>query len=369
MAVPLSAQDGGSRACSVAGIMGSVKVLSARDKKANPDDVGTWPDARLNMALREKDMVATLAESEARLEMADGSTIRLRENTVLELATLKAGKNAKLGLIDGSLVTNVKKMMDGKAKFEFETPTALASIRGTDVEIDSRKDRGTTIKTFDGKLEAGAKGSKNRAVVGDYNMVEISARGHADNVRAVPSNYKPKTTKLLSEESTAALTGFTRVILTYGELEEIKAQFDRDGIASGIGVAEASDEMVARTASSDAARTELAKALDTRVQRLSESYTQNAGGQAKKIWEEGVRQFTDVSVRGSSVHTTITQYNAITNKYKIYSLIVMNPARFKNAFSAETARHKEFELRVKKDEMMSKMDEAIKAYDTKYHDR
>ena len=371
-AAALSAQGSGERVCSVKGIMGSVKVFSAKDKNASADDPATWAAARLNMALRESDRVATMAESEVRLETPDGSTVRLKENTVLELATLKAKggvTNTNLKLIDGNLVTNVKKITGSKSTFQLETPTALAAVRGTSVEVESRKNQGTAIKTFDGKIEAGAAKSKKRSDVGNYQMVEIPADGDAENVRAVPKVYKPKTTKLLSEESAAALTGFTRVILTYSELEEVKAMFERDGIPCGIGVGESDDEMTARTVSSDAARTELAKGIDTRVERLSESYAQNVSGEAKKIWEEGVRQFTDVSVRGTSVHTTITQSSISRNRYKVYSLMVMDPRRFKNTFLSSTARQEEFELRVKKDELMSKMDDAIKAYDTKYHDR
>jgi len=371
-AVTLFAQDGGERVCKVSGIMGSVKVFSAKDKSADVDNVSTWADARLNMTLRELDRVATLAESEVRLETPDGSAVRLKENTVLELAALKVGggsTNTKLKLIDGKLVTNVKKITDGKSTFQFETPTTLAAVRGTSVEVESRKNHGTTVKTFDGTIEAGAAKSKNRAEVGHYRMVEVPTDGYAENVRQVPSVYKPKTTKLLSEEETADLTGFTRIILTYAELEEIKAQFEKDGIPCGIGSGESDDEMTARKVSSDAARTELAKGIDTRVERLSESYAQNIDGQAKTIWEEGVRQFTDVSVRGTSVHTTITQYSVKIGRYKVYSLMVMDPRRFKDTFIAATARQEEFELRVKKDELMSKMDAAIKAYDTKYHDR
>jgi len=371
-ASPLFSQAGGERAGTVNGIMGNVKVLSARDRNANPDDVKTWADARLNMQLREKDVIATLAESEVRIEMPDGSAVRLRENTVLEVATLKtsgSAVNTRVRLIDGSFVTNVKKVTDGRSRFEFETPTAVAAIRGTSVEVTSRKNHGTAIKTFDGSIEAGAAKSKRRSVVGNYQMVEVGSPQHAAGVRAIPSHYRPKSTKLLNEEDMANLTGFRRVILTYGELEEIKAQLEKDGIPCGIGMGESSDEMTARTMSSDAARTELAKGIDTRVQRLSESYAQNIDGQAKRIWEEGTRQITDVSVRGSSVHTTITQYNKTNNQYRVYSLMIMDPERFKNAFASMTARDEELELRVKKDELMSRMDASIKAYNTRYHDR
>jgi hypothetical protein len=373
-AAGLYAQDAAAGSVfTVRGVMGTVKVFTARDRNAKIDDVGTWPAARLNMALREKDYIATLAESEARIEAPDGSEVRLRENTTVEVAAVKAKggvSNAKLKVNDGGVVANVKKLVSGKSSFELETPTALAAIRGTTVELDTKKGAGTTVKTFDGKVQVAPARSKAFADVGHYEMTEVAPNQNKAKARAVPSFYKQKTTKLLSEEETAALTGFTRVILTVSELDEVKRRFEADGIACGVGAGDASDEMTARKASSDAARTELAKAMGTQVQRISESYSQNIGGEAKKIWEEGVRQITDVSVRGSSVHTTVTQFNAEKKIFKVYSLMVLDPNRLKNLFVGATGKaEEELELRVKKDDMMSKMDSAIRAYETRYNDR
>ncbi len=366
----VSAQDGSG--CTVKGVMGTVKVFSARDRsKPDRNNVGTWPAARLGMALRESDVIATLAESEARIETPNGSEVRLRENTTAEVAKLAGGNGVtKIKVNDGSVVANVKKMTGDKGAFELETPTSLAAIRGTTVELDSRKGSGTTVKTFDGTVQVAPAGSKNRTPVGNYEMTEVAPGQKNAKSRAVPSFYKQKTTKLLSEEETAALTGFRRVILTMAELEEVRSRLEGDGIACGVGVGEASDEMTARKVSSDAARTELAKAMGTQVQRISESYAQNVGGEAKKVWEEGVRQITDVSVRGSSVHTTVTQFNADKKAFKVYSLMIMQPWRTKGLFANVVDNMgEEAELKVKKNDMMDKMDGAIQAYNTRYHDR
>jgi len=347
--------------CTVKGVMGTVKVL--RGKSERP--------AQLNMTLKESDVITTMAESEVRIETPNGSEVRLKENTVVEVAKLANGAGVtKIKVNDGSVVANVKKMIGDKGAFELETPTSLAAIRGTTVELDSRKGSGTTVKTFDGTVQVAPAGTKNYAAVGHYNMIEV-APGQKDAAsRVVPSFYKQKTTKLLSEEETAALTGFKRVILTMAELEEMRSRLEGDGIACGIGIGEANDEMTARKVSSDAARTELAVAMGTQVQRISESYAQNVGGEAKKIWEEGVRQITDVSVRGSSVHTTITQFNESKKVFKIYSLMIMQPWRTKGLFSnVVNNMGEEGELRVKKNDMMNKMDGAIQAYNTRYHDR
>jgi len=369
LVAPLFAQD--SQEAVVKGIMGSVKVFSSRDRKADPKDVSTWPDARLNMGLRSKDVIATLAESEVRLETPDGSTIRLREKTRLEVASIKGDAEAKLRLVDGSLVTNAKKMAGGSSRtFEIQTPTSLAAIRGTNLEVDSRRASGTTVKTFDGMVDVTPVGGKKPASVGNYQMTEVAPGQKGTKARGVPSFYKPKSTKLLSEEETSALTGFTRVILTYAELEEISAQFTRDGIANSIGIGESDDEMVARNVSADNARSVLATAMSTQVQRISESYSQNIGGEAKTIWEEGVRQITNVKVLGSTVHTTITQFNDKSKRFRVYSLMVVDPKRVKHSLEHAVGKiEEEHELRVKKDDMMSRLDASIRAFETKYHDR
>jgi hypothetical protein len=357
--------------CTLKGTMGAVKVFNAR-AKADRGNVATWPDARLGMALRAGDMIATLPESEARIETQNGSEVRIKENSTVEIAKLADGNGTtKIKVNDGSIVANIKKMTGSKGSFELETPTSLAAIRGTTVELDSRKGSGTTVKTFDGTVQVAPAKSKNYTPVGNYEMTEVAPGQKNAKSRKVPSFYKQKTTKLLNEEDAAALTGFKRVILTMSELEEVKNKLEGDGIACGVGVGEASDEMSARKVSSDAARTELAKAMNTHVQRISESYTQNVNNEAKKIWEEGVRQITDVSVRGSSVHTTITQFNADKKVFKIYSLMIIQPWRTKGLFAnaIDKMGAEEAELRVKKDELMDKMDGAIRAYNTKYHDR
>jgi hypothetical protein len=382
-AMPAFAQEG--PVCTVNGIMGTVKVFSARTRGANPDDVSTWADARLNMPLREKDMIATSAESEVRLETPDGSSVRLRERTTIEVAMLKGGAdamNARLKVNEGGIIASVKKMAGGKSSFEFETPTSLAAIRGTTIELDERKGTSTTFKTFDGTIEvtpsgasSSGKGKKkgkaqNSINVGNFEITQVFSGQQSASSREIPSFYRPKTTNLLNEEETAALTGFTRVMLTYSELEEVKRMLESDGIPCAIGIGLSDNERVARNTSADDARAQLAVAMSTQVQRISESYTQNIGTEAKTVWEESVRQLTDVSVRGSVVRTTITQSNPTTEGFRVYSLMVLEPERFKNAMMSTTNRlEEELELRVKKDDMMSKMDASIKAFNTRYHDR
>jgi len=172
--------------------------------------------------------------------------------------------------------------------------------------------------------------------------------------------------KKVSATQVAASGGFETVTTPATELEDIKRDMEGKSIPCGIGIGESTDEQVARNVSSDEARTELAKSIDVHVQRLSESYAQNVGNEAKKIWEEAVRQITDQHVKGAKVFKTIVQFNKDNGHYKIYSLIVLDPSLFKAAISDAMAKDEEFELRVKKDDMMAKLDANIAEYESKY---
>jgi hypothetical protein len=170
----------------------------------------------------------------------------------------------------------------------------------------------------------------------------------------------------ISAAQHAAQGGFETVTTPSNELENIQRQLDAKNIPSGLGIAESTDEMVARNMAADQARTSLATSIGVQVQRLSEMYAQNVSGEAKSIWEEGVRQITRQHVAGSTPYQTITQFNRENGRYKIYSLIILNPTLFKAAMADAMARNEEFELRVKKDDMMSKLDANIAEYESKY---
>lgn len=373
-ATAFASADDAMAICNVRGIMGTVRVFTTRERRATRSDVSTWPEARLNMPLRAGDRIVTAAESEVRLELADGSTVRLRERSELEISELRGGAsaiNTKLNLRDGSLVASVVRAAGGRTEFTLETPTSLAAIRGTTVELVSRPEAGTTVKTFDGTVDvASRRNPRQISQVGNFQIAEIDHSATRANVWGIPRFYRPKTTRLLSEEDMEALTGFRRVILTIAELEEVQRMLDADGIASAVGIGEADNEQIARTVAADNARAMLATSMGTQVQRLSESYSQNINNQARTIWEEGVRQMTDVSVRGSHVHRSITQHNPSNGRWKVYSLMIIDPNRMRNVMTGLADRTEaETGLRVNRDDMMSRMDASIRAFNTRYHDR
>jgi len=169
-----------------------------------------------------------------------------------------------------------------------------------------------------------------------------------------------------SSAQVAATGGFKTITSPASELEEIKRELEDKGVPCGIGIGESNDEQVARNVSTDEARAEVAKSVGVQVQRLSESYAQNVGNEAKKIWEEATRQLTNEYIKGARTYKSLVTFNEENSHYKIYALVILDPSLFKAAVTDALAREEELELRVKKDDMMAKMDANIAEYNNKY---
>ena len=166
----------GGRKCWIKSLDGDVKVQRSKSPK--------WLKARINMPLKEKDAIRTFVESEAVIQTADGHTISLKENTTLELAAFmkdaKGAKKTNIKILSGDLMANVKKLTQKKSKFAFETPTAVAAIRGTKVGFDVDKDK-TDIRVYEGKVYVTPKGSRKGSELKSDEMTTV-VKGQKDVV-------------------------------------------------------------------------------------------------------------------------------------------------------------------------------------------
>ncbi|MBN1308531.1 MAG: FecR domain-containing protein [Chitinispirillaceae bacterium] len=153
-----------SRKCTIRQLVGTVKIRRGT--------AAVWNSARPKMSLKETDAIRTFIESEAELEINDGSLIKIGENTTVELSALKgtaAQHNTSIKILNGAIIANVKKIVSPVSTFEFETPTATAAIRGTTVGFEVSRDR-TTVKVYEGKVLVTPKGSTNSVALQQYQM-------------------------------------------------------------------------------------------------------------------------------------------------------------------------------------------------------
>lgn len=165
------------RGCKVKFIIGSVEVRSGAQVY--------WRPAKINMKLSSKDAVRTFVESSAEIETEEGTIIKVEENSTMELASVSENSktntsDTKVKMMSGKLWANVQKMTNSRSSFVFETPTATAAIRGTQLGLEVDKD-GTKLKVYEGIVFVVPSGGGKGASVG-ANQQTIVKKGQKDVV-------------------------------------------------------------------------------------------------------------------------------------------------------------------------------------------
>jgi hypothetical protein len=146
------------------------------------------------------DEVETKAESFAAIQFQDESSIiKLFPNTILNIRTEKNGEkyNKRSLLKMGELWAKVEK---GTGEFEIETPTTVASVKGTNFMITIGEDGTTELLTFEGEVifqnkitgEAGAVLAGQRGVIsGDQPIIILAID---------PSDVEESQSEFINEE-------------------------------------------------------------------------------------------------------------------------------------------------------------------------
>jgi hypothetical protein len=128
-------------------VMGDVRYARPGDTQANPLQTG----ARLTEGTR----IEVGAEAYVRLEMIDGSVVRMPAGTVARLArvrSLKGGRTAEtlIQLEAGNLDASVHPMRGRSGAFEIHTPLAIATVRGTEFHVGVKPDAAVTSEVTQG---------------------------------------------------------------------------------------------------------------------------------------------------------------------------------------------------------------------------
>ena len=103
------------------------------DVQTRPTAGSIWQKARVGQEIKTGASVKTGADSRARIDISDGSIIRLGPTTVFELAEISPSPRdpvTRMKLSAGRLWATVTKAL-GTGAFEIDTPTGLAAVRGS----------------------------------------------------------------------------------------------------------------------------------------------------------------------------------------------------------------------------------------------
>ncbi|MBD3420371.1 MAG: hypothetical protein GF398_09670 [Chitinivibrionales bacterium] len=144
---------------------------------------GKWRPARVGQYVRSGWDIRTYVESNVELEFQTGTVVKSGENSILTVskALIHRQMNAtktNVKVSTGQVWANVKKLSNRKSQFDFETPTAVASIRGTRLGINVGKGK-TSVDVYEGKVMVKARGAAKAFAV-TTKMRAVISKGSRD---------------------------------------------------------------------------------------------------------------------------------------------------------------------------------------------
>jgi hypothetical protein len=116
-----------------------------------------WLPVEKNMPLEQGDHVKTGATGFAEILVDDGSQIRLEGNSEITLSELSADSQTKsitasVYLWFGRLLSNISRFAHSRSRFEVQTSTIVAGVRGTDFAVEVVDTKQTDVGVFDGEV-------------------------------------------------------------------------------------------------------------------------------------------------------------------------------------------------------------------------
>ena len=111
-----------------------------------------WIKAQKGILLFEGDRIKTRELARAAVILDDGSIIRLNENSDLLFKVKQAKKQKRLKLLMGHLWAKIRKLDRGQ-ELEIETPSAVAAIKGTELELKVLPDGKVQLVVWDGLVD------------------------------------------------------------------------------------------------------------------------------------------------------------------------------------------------------------------------
>jgi hypothetical protein len=143
----------------------TLTIISITDGDVFVMKAGTndWIEGEGGMSLEVGDRIKTGDDSGAEITFFDGSTIELKPDTEIEIASLDISRDTGSTTISlkqtiGSTVSRVTKILDPASSYEVETPSGVAAVRGSVMLVSVIEDGTTWITNQEGNIYAIAQG-------------------------------------------------------------------------------------------------------------------------------------------------------------------------------------------------------------------
>lgn len=132
----------------------TVPTITIESGTAEKQEGNSWQAITTGTTLSSQDTIKTLTQSEATVAFSNGSELRLDENTRV---TLNEVNTSHISIFQhlGRTWSRVEGLL-GKSQYEVETPTAVATVRGTTFSTDVALNEDTTVDTGENTVQVDA---------------------------------------------------------------------------------------------------------------------------------------------------------------------------------------------------------------------
>lgn len=171
--------------------LAAIVIKVVQDVKHKYKDTD-WIKTKTNTTLESKDFIKTGEKSIAVLKFLDNSTLRIRENTIVQVFADKRErgliKNTKIDV--GKMRFDVEKQRE-EDEFIITTPTAVATIRGTSGLVEVLEDGSTFLYVDEGSVNVRSLlGARESGTVnaGFYSSISTDGRFNISTATSTQSN-------------------------------------------------------------------------------------------------------------------------------------------------------------------------------------
>jgi len=187
----------------------TLTTLSAIEGDVSVMEAGTdsWTEGEVGMSLEVGDTVKTGDDSSAEITFFDGSTVELQPGTEIEIASLDVAADSGSTTITleqtiGATISRVINIIDPASRYEVETPSGAAAVRGSVMVVCVTGDGTSWIANQKGNIWTRAQGvelqvpEKRKCILKPLLPPELMPPNHpplAENDAAVTDEDNPVT--------------------------------------------------------------------------------------------------------------------------------------------------------------------------------
>ena len=136
-----------------------------------------WSAGKEGTTLQAGDKIKTDADATATVTFFDGSTIALNGGTEISLDTLlnktsTTPKTVKIGQIIGETSSNITKLVDPASRYEIDTQSGVAAVRGSKMAVLVSTDGTTSVYNVEGTISFTAQGQEVMIPVGSVSTAK-----------------------------------------------------------------------------------------------------------------------------------------------------------------------------------------------------